>query len=145
MLMTHFIDTTGLTDSQIMEAIPHSAEQTSYFWLDSSQIQLRSDIDDFFSEFDNDPEFREGMTEAGNWIADAFFDNQDTLKTLRLKKGLTQSELARMVGMQQPQLARYENEPSLDPKLSTLLKLSDALDVTLDQLARIISNKDATQ
>jgi transcriptional regulator with XRE-family HTH domain len=50
---------------------------------------------------------------------------------LRLAKGLTQEDLARMLNTKQESIARLENGGSL-PSLSTMKKLAEALDVDLE-------------
>lgn len=55
------------------------------------------------------------------------------LAALRLAVGLSQSELAERMNMQQPNVARLEKRPG-DPSLSTLQKLSKALGVSLDDV-----------
>jgi transcriptional regulator with XRE-family HTH domain len=50
---------------------------------------------------------------------------------LRLAKGLTQEDLARMLNTKQESIARLENGGSL-PSLSTMKKLAEALDAELE-------------
>lgn len=55
------------------------------------------------------------------------------LAALRLAAGLSQSELAARMDMQQPNIARLEKRPG-DPSLSTLRKLASALDAPLEEV-----------
>ena len=55
------------------------------------------------------------------------------LKFLRLKKGLTQQELAKIVGVDRVTIARYENE-SIQMTAEKILDISIALDTTPDEL-----------
>jgi transcriptional regulator with XRE-family HTH domain len=50
---------------------------------------------------------------------------------LRLAKGLTQEELARLMNTKQESIARLESGSSL-PSLSTVKRLADALDAELE-------------
>jgi predicted transcriptional regulator len=50
---------------------------------------------------------------------------------LRLAKGLTQEDLAKMLNTKQESIARLENGGSL-PSLSTIKKLAEALDADLE-------------
>jgi transcriptional regulator with XRE-family HTH domain len=50
---------------------------------------------------------------------------------LRLAKGLTQEDLAKMLNTKQESIARLENGGSL-PSLSTMKKLAEALDADLE-------------
>ena len=54
-----------------------------------------------------------------------------TLIRLRLAKGLTQEDLAKMLNTKQESIARLENGGSL-PSLSTMKKLAEALDAELE-------------
>ncbi len=58
----------------------------------------------------------------------------NNLKLLRKKKGLTQELLSSIVGISRSKLAGYES--SVNPPLDTLVKLSDALGVSVDILLR---------
>jgi DNA-binding XRE family transcriptional regulator len=53
------------------------------------------------------------------------------LISLRLAKGLTQEDLAKMLNTKQESIARLENGGSL-PSLSTMKKLAEALDAELE-------------
>lgn len=50
---------------------------------------------------------------------------------LRLLRGLTQAQLAEMVGTQQPSIARLENGSSI-PSLSFLNKIAEALNAKIE-------------
>jgi len=53
------------------------------------------------------------------------------LRRLRMKKGLTQSEVARRLGISQQAYAKLET-PNCNPSLDTIKRLSDALHVEID-------------
>jgi DNA-binding XRE family transcriptional regulator len=50
---------------------------------------------------------------------------------LRIQRGLTQAQLAEMVGTRQPSIARLENGNSI-PSLSFLMRIADALDARIE-------------
>jgi DNA-binding XRE family transcriptional regulator len=50
---------------------------------------------------------------------------------LRIQRGLTQAQLAEMVGTRQPSIARLENGNSI-PSLSFLMRIADALDARVE-------------
>ena len=50
---------------------------------------------------------------------------------LRIQRGLTQAQLAEMVGTRQPSIARLENGNSV-PSLSFLKRIADALDARIE-------------
>lgn len=56
-----------------------------------------------------------------------------TIKTLRLAKGLTQSEIAALVGVSNGMVSIWENDIN-EPKASYIKALASALEVTTDEL-----------
>lgn len=92
-------------------------------------------IEDIEARLANVPGFKAELVSARQWVADALYPNTQTLRTLRLARGLTQTMLARMIGTSQPHLARMENGQG-DIMRETMRRLCDALQVdmnTLDQ------------
>lgn len=57
------------------------------------------------------------------------------LKNIRLSKGLTVDEVAQKTGLSKAQLWSWESGRR-EPDLAALVKLADALDVSLDMLVR---------
>jgi bacteriophage CI repressor helix-turn-helix domain len=57
----------------------------------------------------------------------------ERLKELRLKKGLTQTELGEKVGVKQNTFTNWENGKR-EPSFENLIKLADLLEVSLDWL-----------
>ncbi len=55
------------------------------------------------------------------------------VKAWREYLGLTQAELAAKAGIKQPALARIER-PDANPRKSSLIKLADAMELTVEQL-----------
>ena len=55
----------------------------------------------------------------------------DKITQQRIKKGLTQKELAKAANLAQPAIARLESKAAT-PQLDTLLKVAAALDFTLE-------------
>ena len=52
-----------------------------------------------------------------------------------LARGLTPADLSRELGWNTGALSQYMNNPDRSPKLSTAIKIADALDVSIDWLA----------
>ncbi len=77
---------------------------------------------DWQTEQQQDPEFVAASLEleAGYQIA-----------RLRIQRGLTQAQLAEMVGTRQPSIARLENGSSV-PSLSFLDRIAKALDARIE-------------
>jgi transcriptional regulator with XRE-family HTH domain len=79
-------------------------------------------IDDTIREELEDPEFRQGYAEAGE-----AWDLAIGLARLRQERGLTQAQLAEMVGTQQQNIARIENPAYSGHSLSLLRRIGRAL------------------
>lgn len=60
----------------------------------------------------------------------------EKIKTLRLDKGLSQKQLGQLMGVSQQMIAQYE-KGAREPKLSTLEKFADSLEVPLDDLVKV--------
>lgn len=67
---------------------------------------------------------------------DKFCNN---LKYLRKSKSITQQELADLLGISRQGYAKYENDLG-EPDISTLIKLADYFDVSVDSLIGRTSN-----
>ncbi len=61
------------------------------------------------------------------------------LKEIRLSKGISVPKLVELSGV--PRRTIQDIEKNGDCRVSTAIKLADALDVTLDELSRISNNK----
>lgn len=57
----------------------------------------------------------------------------EKLKAARLKAGLTQTELAKKIGISQQAVARYENG-GIEPRASMLKRLAEALYCMMEEL-----------
>jgi transcriptional regulator with XRE-family HTH domain len=68
----------------------------------------------------------------------------ERIKELRAKKKLTQSDLAKLVGLTYIQVGRYETEKS-NPSSDVLQKLAQALDTTSDFLMNGASDVTSAQ
>jgi ribosome-binding protein aMBF1 (putative translation factor) len=123
-----------------------SAFQPKIHWFDySSKASEAASKHGKFSAFmerrEKDPARAKGLAEARASIADALYPNDGvTLKTLRLKAGFTQIQLAAALETSQPHVARIESGRQ-EPNLSTLRKLAKALGVQLDELISAIDRQ----
>lgn len=83
------------------------------------------DWDDFSKELFNQPGFKEALKETGleYQIAHAIIE-------ARVKKGLTQEDLAKALHTKQSVISRVENARTV-PSLSFLKRLAQALNVSL--------------
>jgi transcriptional regulator with XRE-family HTH domain len=58
----------------------------------------------------------------------------DNIKRLRKKKGLTQEKLARMADIANNTLVKIEMGMAKEPTITTMRKIADALNVSIDEL-----------
>ncbi len=95
----------------------------------------------FMERRQRNPERAAGLAKARSELADALYpDDGITLKTLRLKAGLTQTQLAAMMETSQPLVARIEAGRQ-DPTMSTCKKLSAALGVSLETISSALDRQ----
>jgi ribosome-binding protein aMBF1 (putative translation factor) len=94
------------------------------------------------ARLDSSEEHRSGMAEARNWMAEKVLgDEGDTIRTLRLKKGLSQTQFAGLLGTTQAQVARLE-KGNTDPQRSTCKKLREVLEISADKLEEIMDRQE---
>jgi DNA-binding XRE family transcriptional regulator len=79
-------------------------------------------LKDWQAEQLQDPEF----VAAANELEPGY-----QIARLRIQRGLTQTELAEMIGTRQPSIARLENGSSV-PSLSFLERIANALDARIE-------------
>jgi len=75
-----------------------------------------------------DPEFRKEYYNSDDWSLETAL----IIKEARIKKGLTQKELAKRMGTKQPSIARLENGTSISPSLDFLSRAAKALNINLE-------------
>jgi DNA-binding XRE family transcriptional regulator len=96
-------------------------------------------IDELVAEFERDPEAREELRRGRQWLAESVLGKQAlSLRVLRLRKGMSQAQLAEAIGTQQPHIARIERGHA-DVRLETCRRIAQVLGVdlnTLDQALR---------
>jgi DNA-binding XRE family transcriptional regulator len=91
-------------------------------------------IDEIVAKFERDPAMREELRSARRWVADEVLAGKPvTLRTLRLRKGLSQAQLAEAIGTQQPHVVRIERGQA-DPQLNTCRRIAHALGIDLNTL-----------
>lgn len=89
---------------------------------------------DLLSQLEGNLEGAAALAHARQQIAETYYkDTPASLKTLRLKAGLSQQALAKAVNTSQPHIANIENGKQ-NMMLETAALLSKALNVSLDQL-----------
>ena len=58
------------------------------------------------------------------------------IKRIRLKKGLSQEKLSRLANIALNTLTKIESGLSKEPTIKTIVKIADALGVSLDELIK---------
>ncbi len=86
-------------------------------------------IDELVKQSEIDPKRRRALQEGRRWVASTFYVNQEnTLRVIRLQKGLSQAQLAAVIGTTQPHVARIESG-QVDVQIGTLVRIAVALGV----------------
>lgn len=91
-------------------------------------------IDDLVSEFEGDVEARVALERGRRWVAETFYANDgETVRTLRLRKGWSQAQLADALATSQSHIARIERGTE-NLTISTCRRLCKALDIDMNTL-----------
>lgn len=103
-------------------------------------------IDEIMAKFERDPAMKEELRDARRWVADTVLAGKPvTMRTLRLRKGLSQAQLAEAIGTQQPHVVRIERGQA-DPQLGTCRRIARALGIDLNTLDQaLLRAVDATR
>lgn len=108
------------------------------------QTGLAAAHQDFASlalELENDASMREGLAEAGAWVAEKFYpDENDTIRSHRLRKGFSQLQLASLIGTSQPHIANIE-KGNQNVMFDTVIRLCEALEITPNDFQRMVTNQ----
>lgn len=113
-----------------------------YKWIGvaSKAVPGAMSIDNLIAELSANVEFKAGVAEAREWLAESAYNGEISLKTIRLKKGLSQAGLAALAGMHQPQVARIE-AGRCSPQIDTVARLAEALEYDLGELCGVLAKK----
>jgi DNA-binding XRE family transcriptional regulator len=99
----------------------------------SRKDEEESDLDSFIASLEKDPELAAGLADARKWVADTNSDERKTLRHYRLSKGLSQTQLAKLVGMKQPNISAIESNNRV-PDYSTASRLGNALGISVEEV-----------
>jgi DNA-binding XRE family transcriptional regulator len=119
-------------------SVPRSRPNYKLDSWDGQQSVTRGflSLSDILAEFENEPGAAERLPEARRRFA-ARARPYSKLAALRLEQGLSQSQLAILVGTVQPRLSLWESGKE-EPSLRYAHRLAEVLRTSLDDLARII-------
>jgi DNA-binding XRE family transcriptional regulator len=96
-------------------------------------------IDDLIAELSSDADFRDELKKARSWVVDEFYaEDGDTIRTLRLNRGWSQTQLAEKLKTSQSHVTRIERGTE---NLSTITcrRLCEVFEIdmnTLDAMLR---------
>ena len=100
-------------------------------------------IGDLVSQWEKDDKRRAALSDARRWVADAFHgEDGDTVRTLRLRKGWSQSRLAEALSTSQSHIARIERGTE-NLAIETCRRLCNALEVDLNTLDQALKRQEA--
>lgn len=100
-------------------------------------------ISQLVAEWEQHPKHRAALEEGRKWVTDAFYrEDGDTVRTLRLRKGWSQTRLADEIGTSQPHLSRIEAGTE-NVTIDTCRRLSAALCVDLNALNQALVRQEA--
>ena len=118
---------------------PANTEPCQIYHLEA--LQAPETIRESFSEFDkllDELERNESsaaqLCDGRKWVAENFYQDRQTLASIRLAAGLSQRQLGEKCGMKQSHVSRYESGKH-EPSLSNSIALAKALDVELNIFA----------
>lgn len=100
-------------------------------------------IDQLVDKWSKDEKRREAMEQARRWVADKFHgEDGDTVRTLRLKKGWSQAQLAAELSTSQPHIARIERGTE-NLAIETCRKLCSVLDIDMNTLDKVLRRQES--
>lgn len=99
-------------------------------------------IDDLIAELSNVEGFANDLVESRTGLVDKFYaEDGDTIKTMRLRRGWSQQELATMLGTSQSHVARIENKGDSHLWLKTCRKLCEVFEIDLNTLNTLLERQ----
>ena len=100
-------------------------------------------IGKLLGKWEKDGERRAAIEEARRWAADALHgEDGDTVRTLRLRKGWSQTRLAEKLSTSQPHVVRIERGTE-NLTIETCRKLCDALGIDMNTLDQALKHQEA--
>jgi DNA-binding XRE family transcriptional regulator len=122
-----------------------SRNETNNFYhtislVQQSPIQTVS-LDDVFAELMQDNDMAGMLVEANKQIAETYYNGEKSLRSMRLRKGLTQCQLAEAINTSQPQITKLENGDT-DFRSATVCKLANFFNVKPGKMFEILIGED---
>lgn len=109
----------------------------------STLAATHTDFDALEAELESDGTLQHEMAEAGSWVAERLYPGQqNTIKTARLRKGLSQKQLATLIGTSQPHIANIE-KGHVGVMFETVERLCESLGITPNDFQVLTANQKA--
>jgi DNA-binding transcriptional regulator YiaG len=96
------------------------------------------DLDEAVAKLDQDPAMQDVMVRARQWAATALYgEERDSLKALRLARGLSQDAFARSMKTSQATVSKWERG-RVDMRVSTMQRIAQVLGVEVSDVCYAI-------
>lgn len=100
-------------------------------------------ISEITADWARDEQRRQALEDARRWVADTFHGQEgDTVRTLRLRKGWSQSQLAEAISSSQSHIARIERGTE-NLAVQTCRRLCHALGIDMNTLDQALRRQEA--
>lgn len=123
------------------KAPTESQSETPFFYRSPRPMQDKPvytvSLDDVLNEYLQDEEFRANFADANKQLAETYYKDEKSLRAMRLKKGLTQSQLAEAISTSQPQITKLENGDT-DFRSATVVKLAKFFGIKASEMFGIL-------
>jgi len=130
------VETTSRTRCQVFAFEAYTAPQPQ-------APTKHTSIRELMGQWEQDEKKRAALEEGRRWVADTFYgEDGDTVRTLRLRKGWSQTRLAEALGTSQSHVARIERGTE-NLTIETCRKLSIALDIDMNTLDQALKRQEA--
>ena len=96
------------------------------------------DIDALIAETESTKEGREALAQARAFLADTLYPNEVSIRTLRLKAGLSQKALSERMGVSRAHVAEIERH-KIAVERETAVALAKALDTDTETVVHALS------
>ncbi len=140
--MTHVTNVAGTAAPETETTPVVLTWREIYRPLDVPTSDDLADIDEYVDRLERDPVRRAGIARARVRLADRLSHRLGGLADLRMRRGLSQKQLAQAIGTSQPHIARIEGGRD-NVLLATANDLARALDVPLEEINEALGYKGA--
>lgn len=136
--LTTWSDSSELVEQSSTTPVPCRVFKINYS-TPTPQPKKGRTLSSFISDWTKDEEKSSALSEARTWLGNTveISGEGETIKSLRLKRGLSQAQLAELMQTSQPHIARIEKGRD-SVTLETLCKLSEHLKADYNSIVHAI-------